>query len=339
MIISSIADPSSPGVGGTPLGASVEPPRMSPFARYVNVLFSPGPVFEDIRRNPTGWWLPIVVGSILFALMASIHVAKYDQAAIAEDQVKSNAFLKLAPPAVQEKAVEDAVNRARNTPAWHQQLQFLAWTPFGYTVSILFFTFLYGIMALMMGWLPDLRASTLFINLGIFIGIGVLVGIITAVAYGIGARDATHPPPSWTAVATSGLALVATAALWFFVSRSHRKNPTYGRLFTAITYGTAPGAVAFLVGLLIIVLRVPDATPVGEIIPSSLGALMDPKTSAKWLVSLGSSLDLFSLWSMALTIIGLSKVMSRKTGEAAAIVLIPWAAWVLCKTAFAAVLG
>jgi len=36
------------------------PPQMSSFARLGNVFFSPGEVFEDVRRSPRGWWLPFV---------------------------------------------------------------------------------------------------------------------------------------------------------------------------------------------------------------------------------------------------------------------------------------
>jgi hypothetical protein len=42
-----------------------EPPKMSPFARLFNIFFSPGEVFEDVRRSPRDWWLPVVVLSAL----------------------------------------------------------------------------------------------------------------------------------------------------------------------------------------------------------------------------------------------------------------------------------
>lgn len=38
-----------------------EPARMSPFARLANIFFSPGEVFEDVRRSPRDWWLPMIV--------------------------------------------------------------------------------------------------------------------------------------------------------------------------------------------------------------------------------------------------------------------------------------
>src|SRR5262245_47407697 len=37
------------------------PAQMGPLARLGNVVFSPGEVFEDVRRSPRDWWLPMVV--------------------------------------------------------------------------------------------------------------------------------------------------------------------------------------------------------------------------------------------------------------------------------------
>jgi hypothetical protein len=37
------------------------PPQMSPLQRVGNVFFSPGEVFEDVRRSPRDWWLPILL--------------------------------------------------------------------------------------------------------------------------------------------------------------------------------------------------------------------------------------------------------------------------------------
>ncbi len=38
-----------------------EPARMSPMSRLVNIFFSPGEVFEDVRRSARDWWLPTLV--------------------------------------------------------------------------------------------------------------------------------------------------------------------------------------------------------------------------------------------------------------------------------------
>lgn len=67
--------PMAPAVGA-PMSVRdemTEPPRMSPFARLANVAFSPTEVFEDVRRSPRDWWLPLVV-LILLSVGASVLV-------------------------------------------------------------------------------------------------------------------------------------------------------------------------------------------------------------------------------------------------------------------------
>jgi hypothetical protein len=64
--------PQSPAApyGAPPKPASAaddlnEPRRMSPLARLVNVFFSPGEVFEDVRRWPRDWYLPMIVLAVI----------------------------------------------------------------------------------------------------------------------------------------------------------------------------------------------------------------------------------------------------------------------------------
>jgi hypothetical protein len=57
----------APDYGGAPPAAPKTsdelnaPPEMGPLARLGNVFFSPGEVFDDVRRSPRDWWLPILV--------------------------------------------------------------------------------------------------------------------------------------------------------------------------------------------------------------------------------------------------------------------------------------
>jgi len=37
------------------------PAQMGPVARVGNIFFGPGEVFEDVRRSPRDWWLPLVL--------------------------------------------------------------------------------------------------------------------------------------------------------------------------------------------------------------------------------------------------------------------------------------
>ena len=134
---------------------------MSPLSRYLNVFMSPGAVFEDIRRDWRGWWMPILIGAALTTVMAVIYVNRYAefQGEIAAAQVRDSPFLKLAPVEAQDKIVQTTRKNAEVVPAWQLMAQQAIWIPFGTTLVVWFFTFLYGLIALAMGWLGETRAS------------------------------------------------------------------------------------------------------------------------------------------------------------------------------------
>jgi hypothetical protein len=66
------------------------PPQMSVMARLGNIFFGPGDVFEDVRRSPRGWWLPIIVLLLLssgsgFLLQYKLNLTPETLAAAAVD--------------------------------------------------------------------------------------------------------------------------------------------------------------------------------------------------------------------------------------------------------------
>lgn len=66
------------------------PPQMSPIARLGNIFFSPGEVFEDVRRSPRDWWLPIVVllvigTAVSFVSQSRLHLTPETLASAAVD--------------------------------------------------------------------------------------------------------------------------------------------------------------------------------------------------------------------------------------------------------------
>lgn len=332
-------------------GGGQEQARIGPVSRFVQALFSPGAVFEDIRRDPRGWWIPILIIAALVTVFATIYVAKYDLGLVIREQLKDHWSMKLAQafggPEARDKALEQAVKGATATPVW--QTQATQWINFlvVFTLIAWFFTFLYGLIAIVMGWLPpETKNSKLWISLGIVVatGVGFLI-VAGALQIGYysslkkaGGDAAAHAPPGWLIVTSSILALAATAVILWSLSRLARELP-FGRILGVVSYAMAPAAVSALVAVLIVLVRTPDATSMEEIVPSNLTLLLNLKSVGGAIASFGSSLDLFSIWVTVLTIVGLAKALGRKMGEAAGAVLIPWGAWVLLKTVFAAILA
>ena len=71
------------------------------------------------------------------------------------------------------------------------------------------------------------------------------------------------------------------------------------------------------------------------------GAFMDPQTSPKFVYSLASSLDLFTIWILLLVATGLKAAAGKKLsfGGALFAVMLPWAVIILGKAALAGLTG
>ncbi len=80
-----------------------------------------------------------------------------------------------------------------------------------------------------------------------------------------------------------------------------------------------------------------DPQKIGDVLPSNLGYFvggLDPVTHG-----LLASIDFFSLWSMALLVLGLSAAAKASRGRMAALVLSLWALYVLGKAGVSALTG
>jgi hypothetical protein len=318
---------------------------MGPIARFLNVFFSPGAVFEDIRRDPRGFMVPIVLCSIAVAAFVGLYFARYDLATVYREYLKESFGIKLAGlfggAEVRDKALDQAILKITGTPMWQFELSAILNPLAGFVVTLWFFTFIYGLFAHVVGWLPGgTKGKPLFVNAGIVLGIGVVFAVIQAglqiaVAVAAKAGGAGASSPAWVAIAQTILTLVALGATWWAMNRLARE-PAYGRVIGAVSYGLAPSALAGLVGVIIVLVRTPDATWIEDVVPANLSLLFNLKETSPVLASLGASLGLFTLWSLALTVIGLAKVLGRSMSQSAVLVLAPWGIWVLVKLVFAA---
>lgn len=102
-------------------------------------------------------------------------------------------------------------------------------------------------------------------------------------------------------------------------------------------HAAVPGIVAGLFGIAFILFDDPASIDLTNLVPLNLGALW---AKPAWLHALGLSLDVFSFWTMFLLAVGFRAAATRKkftTGGAFVLVMVPWAFYVLLKTAFAAV--
>jgi hypothetical protein len=111
----------------------------------------------------------------------------------------------------------------------------------------------------------------------------------------------------------------------------------FKQVFAIVSYSGMPGLVSAVLSIVVIFLKNPDDYNVQNPLAFNVGAFMDPNTASKFLYSLGSSLDLFVIWTMLLMATGLKAAAGKKltfTGALVA-VLLPWAVVVLGKAAIA----
>ena len=105
-----------------------------------------------------------------------------------------------------------------------------------------------------------------------------------------------------------------------------------------VAHSWMPGVVGGLVGILILFLRSPETIDLEHLVASNLGVAVSDE-SAKWLMTLATSIDLFTFWTIALMAIGFSAANPKKikVGAAAAYIVLLWAVYVLIKVGWAAI--
>lgn len=104
-----------------------------------------------------------------------------------------------------------------------------------------------------------------------------------------------------------------------------------------VSHAWMANVVSGLLGILIVAIKDPATIDLQNIVASNVGAFL-PDGSAKWLVSLLSSIDLFSFWTMLLLAIGYGAAAPKKLsfGKAFGWILAVWFVYVLMKVGLSA---
>jgi len=140
-----------------------------------------------------------------------------------------------------------------------------------------------------------------------------------------------------------GIPLMAliTAGVFLLVFRTVLGSEiTFRQAFGIVSYAWIPMAVASLLALAVMMLKNPEEFDLQYPTLTSVGAFLDPLTTPKWLLSLGTSLDVFSLWILVLLATGFAAA-TRKTSWSTclACVMGPWGCYVLLKMGWTSIFG
>jgi|CZKE01.1.fsa_nt_gi hypothetical protein len=121
--------------------------------------------------------------------------------------------------------------------------------------------------------------------------------------------------------------LISSAILLGIASGIMSAGVKFKQIFAIECYAGLTGIVAKLLGIVVIFLKNPDQFNLMNPLAFNPAAFMDQKTAPKFTYTLATGLDLFVIWAMILTVIGLKAAAGKKlsTGGAAVAVVLPYA--------------
>jgi hypothetical protein len=133
--------------------------------------------------------------------------------------------------------------------------------------------------------------------------------------------------------------LVWAALLFGIVKGIMGAQVRYKQVFSTVVWAGMPGLIFTVLVIVVMFLKPPDDFNLQNPLVFNPGAFMDPLTTSKFVYSLASSLDLFSIWMMILIGIGLKAAGGRSisSGGAMAAVFVPWVIWTLGKASLAGI--
>jgi hypothetical protein len=104
-----------------------------------------------------------------------------------------------------------------------------------------------------------------------------------------------------------------------------------------VAYAWAPFLLAYILAIVVILLKPPDMVDLDNLLASNPGAFL-ASDAQKWLVVLLGSLDLFVIWTLLLQAVGYSAANPRKIsfGHALATLIVVWILWIAVKVGWAA---
>jgi Yip1-like protein len=109
----------------------------------------------------------------------------------------------------------------------------------------------------------------------------------------------------------------------------------YKEMFAVSIFAALPNALNSIIAIVTVLVSDPQTYNLNVPSPASLAYFLDP-TSAGWLISLGKSLDIFSIRSLALAGFGGAIVSRVKLARGILMVFGVWVLYVLAKTGIAA---
>ena len=131
------------------------------------------------------------------------------------------------------------------------------------------------------------------------------------------------------------LNVIVALLLWFGFSFILGGTTNFAEMFAVAIFGALPNALNSIIAAVTAMVAEPQTYNLNVPSPAALASFLDP-SAAPWLLSIAKSLDIFSLWAIALTGFGAGIVAKVKPARGIALVFAFWFIYVLIKTGLAA---
>ena len=150
---------------------------------------------------------------------------------------------------------------------------------------------------------------------------------------------AKFSPPFTYAIGLLGpilATMVVALVMWGGYNLLGGANTNFGTALGVTSHAFLTGLVSSPLFILILYLRPYGTVDLDNPVAANLAAIL-PEDSAKWLVALGKSIDLFSFWTLVLLAIGFTATNPRKLkgSKSFSIAFGIWAAFVICRVGWA----
>ena len=133
-------------------------------------------------------------------------------------------------------------------------------------------------------------------------------------------------------------AAIIAAILMFVFNSLFGGQVKFKQSFGIVAWSWVPGLLGSIVGIILLFVKNPEDIDINNPIPFNVGYYLSDKVP-KWLISLCSSIDLFTLWTIALLAAGFAVATRKSWISCLWGVVLPWAAWIVVKVGWAAIRG
>jgi hypothetical protein len=133
--------------------------------------------------------------------------------------------------------------------------------------------------------------------------------------------------------------VVAAAVMLGTLNFGFGGTAKYGQMIAVFVYAGLPGIIKSILSIVVLFAGLgAESFQLQNPVGTNLGYYLSPD-SPKWLITLGTSIDVITIWTIILLIIGCAIVAKVKRGSAAAAVIGWWLIFTIISVGFAAFQG